>query len=197
MQVCLTKLHGSTSLGRDHVPVSARLSTEPKSCLHGIRNQSFRWLKLGRKVPFLMQRATILNFCSFRILFFLYWGAEELCSLLKKWLPLVEKQLSSLICAGQATEGIHVPHSLPIPSFIRRFQTPAQCPHISPKWRSSFPLLTLPPVLAPSLRAQLPHYVLQRQPCETSERLSLLFKERIAYHYLSLKGNLCFVQENN
>lgn len=64
------KPHGFTSLGRDQVPLSAKLSTKPMSCLHGIRKQSFRWLKLGRKVPFLMHCATILNFCSFRILFF-------------------------------------------------------------------------------------------------------------------------------
>lgn len=64
----------------------------------------------------------------------------------------MEKQHLSLICTGQATEGIDVPHSLPIPSSIPQFQTPPQCPHISPKCYSSFHLLTRPPMLeeAPS-----------------------------------------------
>ena len=66
----------------------------------------------------------------------------------KKVVAFGGKATPQLICTGQATEGIHVPHSLPIPSSIPRFQTPPQRPHISPKWCSSFHLLTLPPVLA-------------------------------------------------
>lgn len=74
---------GSTKLGRDQAPVSTKLSNEAFYCFHGIKIQSFIWLKLESEVQFLIPCATILSFCSLRVIFS-YWGAEELCFLWEK-----------------------------------------------------------------------------------------------------------------
>lgn len=170
------------------------------SCLHGIRNQSFRWLKLGRKVPFLMQCATILNFCSSES-FFSYWGAEELYSLLKKAVTFGGKVPPQLDlhwpgyhrhpCSSFSPHSFFhslIPDTFPMPShlskmvFIILFADPTSCAS-----RGSF-----------SLSKHSCHIAYSRDSLTRLQKgFPLLFKERRAYHYLILKGNLCFDQGNN